>query len=91
MTQHYFAFSMGSYSDYGVGGFFVCDHAVSYDDWKAHYEAFQTKLSEKRAESMGNNDWPAFRKWESENEPEASFQKLHNMTQIEYQELWRDV
>lgn len=40
--MHYFMFSNGEYSDYCVGGMYVCDHDVGEDEWKA----FVADLSE---------------------------------------------
>lgn len=36
MKQHFFMVSNGSYSDYCVGGLYVCDHAVSDEEWEQH-------------------------------------------------------
>jgi hypothetical protein len=31
---HFFMFSSGEYSDYGVGGMYVCDHVVTTSEWE---------------------------------------------------------
>lgn len=50
--QYYFMFSNGSYSDYSVGGLFMCDHEVSEKAWDKHYMLFQKTLANKCEELM---------------------------------------
>lgn len=42
--QYFFQFSSGSYSNYSVGGLYVCDHAVPLQEWKEHYEDYCDNL-----------------------------------------------
>lgn len=94
MTKQYFyQFSQGTYSDYSVGGLFVCDHEVSEAEWDAHYEAYQTECR-KRAQSAGYNyhsdEYKAYQKFKEEHNPESTFIWLHNMQPVECGEFWRD-
>lgn len=41
MTNYYFQFSNGSYSDYSVNGFYICGHEVTAQEWEEHYKAYQ--------------------------------------------------
>lgn len=96
--QFFFMFSQGSYSDYSVGGLCVCDHAVTEAEWDAHYKAYQEEHARRYApiraipweERTGRPELEEFWQWERENQPEASFQKLHNMQEVGVTELWRD-
>jgi hypothetical protein len=98
--QHFFMFSSGSYSDYGVGGVYVCDHEVTEDEWKAHYGAFQDEsarlskvwfasegYSRRNYEAPENLSRMAYIK---EYDPETMFQRMHNMVAVPVLELWRD-
>jgi hypothetical protein len=44
--QYYFMFSNGSYSDYYVGGMYVCDHEVTETEW---YEFRRQSKSDEKA------------------------------------------
>lgn len=44
--QYFFMFSSGSYSDYSVGGLYVCSHKVPHEEWEAHYETYQRALKD---------------------------------------------
>lgn len=104
--QYFFTFAQGSYSDYGVNGLFVCDHEVTKEDWHKHYKIYQDecerlndlipKITVKHAYgSYEHNDYDSVEQqqkheWEEINNPEETFQKLHNMQQVEYTEFWRD-
>lgn len=98
--QYFYQFSTGEYSDYRVGGLFVCDHEVTGAEWKLAYEVYQTEcerlavLVPKRQGSwVWNNDSPeycAYNKHREDNHPEKLFQRLHNMHAVECVELWRD-
>lgn len=96
---HYFMFSEGSYSDYMVGGLYACDHEVTKEDWKRHLEDCDALYEAKCVEIFGTdkrwwlNNTPerskAWADWRMQNDPDASFVAKHNMTKIEYTELWR--
>lgn len=88
MTKQYFyMFSNGSYSDYCVGGMYVCDHEVTEKEWEEH---FQHYLENVASTAPGWHNYDARNKWEEENRPEITFQKKHNMKPVEYEEFWRD-
>jgi hypothetical protein len=100
MTQHFFMFSAGSYSDYGVNGLYVCDHEVTKAEWTAHYKVFQAESERRYQEHRKAHPLAGTAAsraaalelaiWRKENNPEESFQKLHNMQPVEVTELWRD-
>ena len=97
-TQHLFMFSSGTYSDYGVDGVFVCDHAVTKEQWAAHYAAYQAECSERSLSHSGKTwdefydcgDYKRLEVWKVENDPEKTFQALHGMVRLKILELWRD-
>lgn len=100
--QYFFVFSSGEYSDYGIGNICVCDHEVKKEEWNAYYKVFQDESSRLRqiayahrekmtyAVFMDTPEYLAYQKFITENDPEKNFQKLHGMTVLDYEELWRD-
>lgn len=101
--QYYYQFANGEYSDYCVGGLYLCDHEVNEDEWKAHYKMYQGQSSRlfqaiPRDNStngyggtikLGSYEYKAYRDYRNNN-PEKSFQELHGMVAVECTELWRD-
>ena len=97
--MYHFMFSEGAYSDYMVGGLYACDHEVTEDEWDKHCQAYDKERKKKIVEMFGSehNYWYArdndinrqFNNWCSQNNPEQTFIQWHNMTKIEYTELWR--
>lgn len=97
---HFFQLSQGSYSDYSVGGLYVCDHEVKVEEWDAYYKGYQDVLDAKRKElitvpytereaySMQCREWVKFH--DSLPRPEESFIRLHKMVEVDCTEFWRD-
>lgn len=50
--QHYFMFSDGSYSDYCVGGLYVCDHGVTEVEWEEYLKTYRELSTEQRYSAM---------------------------------------
>ena len=87
MTKKYFyMFSEGSYSDYCVGGMYVCDHEITEQEWKDHYNNYLENVA---PTAPSWRSYEARQEWEAENNPEITFQKKHNMKPVEYEEFWR--
>jgi predicted HD phosphohydrolase len=103
MKQHFFMFSQGSYSDYGVRGMYLCDHDVDekewdqfYKDWRAELikvrDTFNTEIGydySRTPNCQESFEWKAYQEFQAIS-PEELFQKLHGMVEVEYKELWRD-
>jgi hypothetical protein len=49
---HFFMFSSGEYSDYCVGGMYVCDHVVTKDEWEQFVADKLAKRQKAREDSM---------------------------------------
>lgn len=47
---YFFAMSVGEYSDYRLGGFFVCDHPVSEEQWHEFCRQESALRQQKRSE-----------------------------------------
>lgn len=96
--QYFYQFSEGSYSDYSVGGLYVCDHEVTEAEWDAHYKAYQEEVfrlsnmipSDRMLRDINSEEYKVYRKFQEECAPEKTFAELHNMTAVECTELWRD-
>lgn len=100
MKQYFYQFSQGSYSDYGVGGLFSCDHEVTEEEWDNCYKVFSdeclrlTKLiptdpSNSWRRIYDSDEMRAYTAYRAQC-PEEAFQKLHNMVAVPCVELWWD-
>lgn len=98
--QYFYQFSQGSYSDYGVGGLFVCDHEIPESDWDNHYKIFSdecTRLAKLIPTEVGNSyrrivdssEMKTYKEFRDKT-PEEAFQSIHNMIAVECTEFWRD-
>jgi hypothetical protein len=101
--MYYFMFSSGSYSDYSVGGLYVCDHEVTEKEWGDFYNAWQAELNGLREllyQKLGYSyhHVPGYRSDETflaveefkKHDPETLFQVMHNMVEVPVTEMWRD-
>lgn len=99
--QYFFMFSSGSYSDYSVGGLYVCDHEVTEKEWDDFYKkyvdengrliaAYRDKWGPSYAEYSGTPEYLVWREYLKNSDPEGDFQKLHNMVEVPVTEMWRD-
>lgn len=100
---YFFQFSQGEYSDYSVGGLYVCDHEVTEDEWKEHYLIYQ-QIAKEHAKTRPVIRYPAkvlareedskkyweWYQWFEDNSPEKSFVELHNMVEVDCVGLHRD-
>jgi hypothetical protein len=49
--KHYlYQFSWGEYSDYRVGGVFLCDHEVTLEEWGAHESVYSEEAGKRSRE-----------------------------------------
>lgn len=103
---HFFAMSDGEYSDYGVSGFYVCDHAVTEEEWHTFCKDERPIREAKKAEictaphpgyekSEALDTWygqfQEYQKWvAARGSYEAMFAAKHSMVPIEYDELHLD-
>lgn len=101
--QYFFMFSSGSYSEYGVCGIYICDHPVTEEEWKVHYQAYYDE-GRKLYSAIPQLFWrehisyeerlqkspefKAYDDWCKANEPVKIFTALHRMTEVPYLELW---
>jgi hypothetical protein len=49
---HFFMFSSGEYSDYCVGGMYVCDHVVTTSEWEQFAEDKLAQRQKARSDSI---------------------------------------
>ena len=98
---HFYTFASGSYSDYGVHGLAVCDHAITQEEWYEHLKEYRTAFDIKHEELVtsceggfyipyGNPAYQEFETWKKENDPDKTFAKKHGMIFVEYQECHKD-
>lgn len=90
--QYFFQFSDGEYSDYRVGGLYACDHPVTEDEWIKHLELYKAENVRKRqlfSDELGRVDFSKLYAWQHLNNPETTFQALHNMVAVDCTEFWR--
>lgn len=102
-NQYFFMFSKGSYSDYYVGGLYVCDHEVTEKEWDDFYQAWRDEVRELREllhQKLGYGYYHVngYKKDETyltvkefeKHSPETLFQVMHNMEEVPVTEMWRD-
>jgi hypothetical protein len=96
-------FSSGEYSDYCVGGMFMCDHIVTVDEWQQFAKDRREQIQKARNSSLDkyrartglntsewykSDEYKEYCKYAEENNAEDLFVKAHNMKRVEYTELW---
>lgn len=93
---HLYLLTGGSYEDYTWRGIYRCDHKVTEEEYKAHFQDFKAR-QRPLLEPVLNTDIDSpenaaaidvLLAFESENDPVATFVKKHNMTRVEVEELW---